>query len=98
MPVAFKGSVRAQDYTLAPVLKLPLGTVRRGGKAGHMFDPLTSSATGVKPWAKEVACLGRQSSQEEEQLEFVHKQVRTPGSELVWLGLADSHKEAELPE
>lgn len=84
---------------LKQVLKLSLGTVRRGGKPGSVCDTLAWSATGVKLWVKEGPCLMEgKRSQKEEELEFAPQTSENSRVELVWVGLVDSHMETELLE
>lgn len=79
---------------LKQVFRLPLGTVRRGGKTRHVRDTLAWSATGVRLRVN----MESKAPRRKRNLSLLHKQVRTPGPELVWVGLVDSHMEAELLE
>lgn len=78
------------------VLKLPPGLVRRSGKVRHVGSTPCLVSYWGKLWLREGPCLTKGKAPGKKNLSWLHKQVRTPGMNHAWVGLVDSHMEAEL--
>lgn len=78
------------------VSKTPSRTCEEEWEGRHVGSTPCLLSYWGKLWLREGPCLTKGKAPGKRNLSWLHKQVRTPGMNHAWVGLVDSHMEAEL--